>query len=141
MEQAAELKIDEKYLNKMSKQAMSLSNFIKEHAEELINSKADVFDRYMSLNRLQAILESVNSALKIAKNCFVTGHNLGHPMLQTEKAIEYGWTKIKLEHDDFFTTEEHEKKREFMNKIGGALVDALKEAVTETKKELAPEVH
>lgn len=131
-ESVVEVKIDERYLKRIAKEAHEFCEWVIDNARKIVDKDLDIFERYMALNRINAMMEGSSSALKIAKNGFVTGHNLNHPMLQTEKAKECDWDEHKLEHDDFFTTDEQEKKSEFMGMIGGAIFGALKSAVEDS---------
>lgn len=134
-ESIVEIKIDERYLKKVSKNLLEFSEFVSDNAKKIIDPKADIFDRYMALNRMEAMLEGAGLAMKVVKSGFAAGHNLNHPMLQTERSKECEWDKIKIEEDDFFTTEQQEKKREFMSMMGGAIVSAIKEAMSDSSEE------
>ena len=124
-----EVKIDVQYLRQQALKAADLSKFITKQAEIMIDEDEDMFIRYLSFAHLRGIFKGVDMALEVSRDAIGMGHNLHHPFMQTPKAIENDWDKIKLEQDHFFTTDEQEKRDNFGEMIGAALFSALKEAV------------
>ncbi len=133
-----EIKIDEKYLRSQATRSLDLAKFITIQCEQMIDETEDLFIRYMCFARLRSIFNGVEMALEISKNAIGMGHNLHHPFMQTEKAIENDWDKIKLEEDHFFTTDNQEKRTIFGEMIGSAIVEALNQTIKEHKKETTP---
>ena len=130
-----EVKIDVKYLRSQALKAADLSKFITEQAERMINEDEDMFVRYLAFARLKGIFKGVDMGLELSRDAIGMGHNLHHPFMQTPKAIENEWDKIKLEDDYFFTTDEQEKRDSFGKMIGAAIFGALKQSVKESKKD------
>jgi hypothetical protein len=138
-ESVVDIKIDEKYLKRKSKDLIEFSEFIVDTAKTIADSNADIFERYMALHRMEGMMMGANTSLKIMKNGFTAGNNVSHIMLQSERAKECGWDTQKLEQDDFFTSDQAEKKREFVGMMSSAIIGAIKEAMSDSCKETSEE--
>lgn len=96
-----------------------LANSIENHANNLLdgvvvlkNKNNDVFTRYMTFVRLSPLVDVVNMLITISKECFMFGHDVNHPFLQTKEAEKTAWASFSLEGNPFFTDEAMEKIKE-----------------------------
>lgn len=104
-----EVIIDENELISVSRDAHELSKILSNESEKLKNSNEDIFTRYMSYSKLRAFVELGDVFFKIVKHSMIAGHNISHPLINTDEAKQRGWDSIKIEEDPFFTTKEEKE--------------------------------
>lgn len=105
-----EIKIDEEHINVVSN---SYANYIQElimRLEQMTNKEADIFDRYMSFIRLSRFIPFINAYNECQNNLIISGFDLNHSLLNTEKAKKAGWDRQELEKNSFFVNSEETKE-------------------------------
>ncbi len=93
----------------------------------LRDENADIFKRFMTYFKIGAFIKSTIDIKQHIDNAICAGHMLNHPVLQTEESKEAGWDEINLHYSPFFIDKEKEAKEKILKeKIGEALVNAIK---------------
>lgn len=116
-----EIKIDEMYITVKIANFIEMVESILKDIDILKDTKKDIFDRFLSLNRLDTISEMASAGLKISKLSLVRGFNLHDERLNTQMAKDNGWNKPSTEKDPFFTQnmQESEEFAELIARLKG----------------------
>lgn len=133
-----EVMIDEYELTALSDAVLTLSKRLNEEAMKITNKDEDIFNRYMSYSRMRAFIDFSEVIFKTTKHLLICGHDINHPLINTEEAKKKGWGKSNIENNPFFTTKDQKQNHDELNCAVKSLLTALfkaKNDVGESKKE------
>jgi hypothetical protein len=96
---------DEKHIQRV---VDNMDEFIKalQHTKSILeNKEADMFSRFMSYIKFDALMDAVRITNDVLKFSVLSGHALAHPELHTAEAKEKGWNQMTPWKHPFFINE------------------------------------
>jgi hypothetical protein len=102
------ISMDEDYIKYFCDGIRKHLEYLIEINEELLDSDADVLDRYLNFMKLNCLIKAIEISTSISRDCLGAGHDINHEFLQTKSAKKLGWDKLDMKCPIFKHDEEDE---------------------------------
>lgn len=101
----SELKIDEEHIQRMADNFKHIITHLEAQHEYLKNPSNDIFERYMTYQKIIAVHDSILFGLQFSRKFLAHGFNMNNSILKTSTAYEAGWTEKSVDKNPFFIQE------------------------------------